>query len=64
MTQKELLYLEDAINHEKSILSILNESLENVEDENLVSFIESEIDRHNQEQEDLISLLEEKANEW
>ena len=64
MTQKELLYLEDAIGHENSIISLLNTSLENIEDENLVSFIENEIDRHQTEKEDLINLLEEKANEW
>lgn len=34
MTQKELLYFEDAIKHESNIISILNESLNNIEEKN------------------------------
>ena len=32
MTQKELLYVEDAIGHEKNIISICNETLNCLED--------------------------------
>ena len=47
MTQKELLYVEDAIGHETSIIEILNESLELLDDEKLITFIEEEIEKHN-----------------
>ena len=33
MTQKELLYLEDAIGHEKNIISIVEDTKERLEDE-------------------------------
>ena len=64
MTQKELSYVEDAIGHESSIIEILNYESDNLEDENLISFINSELNKHNEIKERLMSLLEEKANEW
>ena len=63
MTQKELLYFEDAIGHECNIISILEESINNIDDENLEEFLESELDKHISLKEDLINLLEEKVNE-
>ena len=36
MTQKELLYLEDAIGHEQNIISIIEEKIEKLVDEKLV----------------------------
>ena len=63
MTQKELLYLEDAIGHEQSIISILEDSIEKIEDENLEEFIKNEIDKHNNLKQNLLNLLEEKAHE-
>lgn len=63
MTQKELSYVEDAIGHESSIIEILNYESDNLEDENLVSFMNSELNKHNKIKERLMSLLEEKANE-
>ena len=63
MTQKELLYFEDAINHEKSIIKICEEIINNLEDEELISFMENERDQHNLMQEKLINRMEEKANE-
>lgn len=62
MTQKELLYLEDAIGHEQNIIKICNESLKNIQDENLISFMEKEIENHTSLKEHLINRLEEKAN--
>ena len=64
MTQKELLYVEDAIGHEDNIISIIKESIENLEDEELVSYMEDEIDMHQSIREKLMKLLKEKANEW
>lgn len=63
MTQKELLYVEDAIGHEQNIISICEDMLNNLEDENLVSFMKSEIKSHTQTKESLIKVLEEKSNE-
>ena len=61
MTQKELLYLEDAVGHEASILEILNESLKQVDDENIVTFLEEEIDKHKSIKKELIILMEDKS---
>ena len=63
MTQKELLYLEDAIHHEHIMINICKASIEQLEDEDLVSFIENEISIHELNKSNLISLLEECANE-
>ena len=62
MTQKELSYLEDAINHEESIIKICNNMINNLEDENLVNFINDEINIHTNLLDNLVELLEEKAN--
>ena len=63
MTQKELLYLEDAIGHEEVIISVCENEIDNIEDESIKSFVESEIDKHNDIKEELFSLLEEKTDE-
>ena len=63
MTQKELLYLEDAIGHEKNIISICNESISKLEDEELISFMENELEKHNDMLDNLMTVLEGKANE-
>ena len=62
MTQKELLYLEDAIGHEDNIVKICSESLKNMQDKELISFIENEIDLHQTKKQKLISILEAKNN--
>ena len=63
MTQKELLYLEDAICHEENIISIVEDIIDNLEDEDLVSFMEDKLEDHNAMREKLFNLLKEKANE-
>lgn len=63
MTQKELLYVEDAIKHECNIVSILEDNIENLQDEKLVSFFETEIKAHNKTKESLIKVLEKNCNE-
>lgn len=63
MTEKELLYFEDAIGHEKSLISICNESINMLEDEEMISFFESEKERHNVLLNKLINVLEDKVNE-
>lgn len=63
MTQKELSYVEDAIGHEENIIKIINELLNNLEKEELISFIKNEIDKHTTIKENLMNLLEDKNNE-
>ena len=63
MTQKELLYFEDAIGHEKSIISILKNTISNLQDEKLISFMNEELNKHESLQEKLTNLLEVKASE-
>ena len=63
MTQKELLYLEDAINHEQSISSIIEDNLNILEDENLIEFMQEELEKHNETKQNLMNKLEEKSNE-
>lgn len=63
MTQKELLYVEDAVGHESSIIKILNNSLEFLDDDKLITFIEEEIEKHEDLKQGLLNLLEDEANE-
>lgn len=63
MTQKELLYLEDAVNHEKSIIEILKEMANSLEEESLINYIENEILLHEETEENLLNLMEVKASE-
>ena len=62
MTQKELAYIEDAIGHESNIIKILQETLKNIQDENLQTFLENELSEHKNTKERLMNKLEEKAN--
>lgn len=63
MTQKELLYFEDAIGHEKSIISIINNTISNLDDDSLISFMNEELNKHKSLEEKLTNLLEVKINE-
>lgn len=46
MTQKELLYIEDAIGHEKAIIKICTETINNLENNDLKCFMEKELTKH------------------
>ena len=46
MTQKELLYVEDAICHEKVIINCINNIIDNLEDENLIDYMNKELKTH------------------
>lgn len=63
MTQKELSYVEDAIGHEQNIISIFENELNNLDDENLVIFLKNELNNHKKIEKKLINLLEVKSNE-
>lgn len=62
MTQKELSYLEDAIGHEQNIIKICNDISNKLQDEELKTFINNEINTHNTMKQDLINILEAKVN--
>ena len=63
MTQKELAYIEDAVGHECTIIKILEDTLNNIKGENLISFLQSEKEKHQNTKQSLINLLEECAND-
>ena len=63
MTQKELSYVEDAIEHEKNIISIIDVTLKKIENENLINFFDEELKLHEETKEKLINMMEEKAHE-
>lgn len=63
MTQKELLYVEDAIGHEENIIKIMREEINNLDDQEVVQFLEKEIHIHSSLKEKLMNLLKEKSNE-
>lgn len=63
MTQKELAYFEDAIGHEKNIISICEESLKKIEDNSIIEFLNKELEIHQNTKDKLLNKLEEKANE-
>ena len=63
MTQKELTYVEDAVKHESNLASIIEESIESLEDEELVKFMKQQLKDHKSLHKKLMDLLEEKENE-
>ncbi len=63
MTQKELLYMEDAIGHETNLIDIANFTMESLEDKNLKTFIKGEIKKHETLKQKLMEVLEGAANE-
>ena len=63
MTQKELLYIEDAYNHEKNIIEICNDISNRLDDPKLVNFIDDEIKKHETMKNKIYKLIESKTNE-
>ena len=63
MTQKELLYIEDAISHEKIISDMITQSLNFIEDENLASFLKGELKKHEALKNKMMKFLKECAND-
>ena len=63
MSQKELLYVEDGINHERMVISYLNDSIEKIEDKNLKNFLQKEVKNHEKLEKNLLKVLEVSANE-
>lgn len=63
MSQKELLYVEDGINHERMVISYLNDSIEKIEDKNLKNFLQKEVKNHEKLEKNLLKVLEVSTNE-
>ena len=63
MTEKELLYMEDAIGHEQNIISIIDESIKKLEDENLITFMQNQKENHSSTLDNLMTTLKEAAHE-
>ena len=61
MTQKELLYVEDAISHENSIITICDETSCYLEDETLITFMKNEMKKNCAIKELLMYLFVDKA---
>ena len=63
MTQKELLYVEDAVSHESSIIKICQDAISKLDDNSFISFIENEITKHTNIKNRLMELLRGQINE-
>ena len=63
MTQKELLYVEDAIGHEQNVGQIVAETISLIQDKNLKSFLKSELKKHQAIEAKLLNLLESEFHE-
>ena len=61
MTQKELLYVEDAIGHEQNVAAIINDAIDKLEDKTLKTFLKSELKKHHAIEAKLMNLLESEA---
>ena len=63
MTQKELLYYEDAISHERVIVSNLIDIMNCLNDDELKDYAKKEINKHQRMEKELLNLLEDNVNE-
>ena len=63
MTQKELLYVEDAYNHEKTVISNIQDYINCLQDEDLIDFMKKELKNHENIKKDILKLLEDESNE-
>lgn len=63
MTEKELLYLEDATNHEKNLIEISNIIISNLENKNLQTFLTNQLKKHENLKEKLLAVMEDLTNE-
>lgn len=63
MTQKELLYMEDAIGHEQNLETICNNFSELVEDKQLKAFLTKLAKKNQMLEKKLMDVLEDISNE-
>ena len=57
MTQKELLYVEDAIGHEQNLIKILNETINLLQNVDLKNFLSGQLKIHQNIKTELMNLL-------
>ena len=62
MTQKELLYLEDAIKHEQNLAQICDNVVNNLTDEELITFIKTQQKTHKNIEKKLLKVMEDIIN--
>ena len=62
MTQKELLYLEDAIKHEQNLIEICEETINSLTDEELIAFIKTQQKTHKSIEKKLLKVMEDIIN--
>ena len=60
MTQKELLYVEDAVDHEQNLDTITKETIKLLQDKNLKIFMGNQLQIHQNIKEKLMNLLKEE----
>jgi len=63
MTQKELLYVEDAIGHENVIINNIQDYINCSEESDLVDFYQKELRTHEKIKKALFNLLEDESND-
>ena len=63
MTQKELLYMEDAVSHEKNLIDIYKYTIETLDDKTLVTFVKAQLKKHETLKKKLMDVLEDATNE-
>ena len=63
MTQKELLYFDDAISHEQNICSYIKYAIANLEDSKLIEFMKKELKNHEMIEGKLLGALEDSIND-
>ena len=57
MTQKELLYVEDAVGHEQNLIKILNETINLLQNTDLKNFLSGQLKIHQNIKTELMNLL-------
>ncbi len=63
MTQKELLYVEDAISHEDIIINNIHDYINCLEDNDLIDFYQKNLRTHEKIRKELFKLLEDESYE-
>ena len=62
MTQKELLYVEDAISHEEIIINNIHDYINCLKENDLIDYFQKELRTHEKIKKDLFKLLEDESN--
>ena len=57
MTQKELLYVEDAVGHEQNLIKIVNETINLLQNVDLKNFLSGQLKIHQDIKTELMNLL-------